>query len=276
MSGPTFPSSAETTKRLVGKVKILNLVLPKSISPIVDNPICWQQSICWHLFDPMKKQHIWWVKDFRNSSWQKSQHISFYRLFSMLRKLIVDSFPSSFYFIIQWLSFIVINTVATQSCLIFRAQKQRKKIEWGQYSLSVFDFRFLSVCFSGRFLRIKIRSLLNLNRNFNEKLARVLKSSKLPICWRNTRYVDNSLYVDRFWVFWKSNICDDALNKASRIARGNWWSRSAFQPLGSLEVIGRQDFLPKPLASLEVISGQDSLSEPLASLEVIAGPISSS
>ena len=180
MSGPTFPSSAETTKRLVGKVKILNLDVPKSISPIAKgapftssvqchkcrNPICWQQSICWHLFGPMKKQHIWWVKDFRNSSWQKSQHISFYRLFSMLIKLIVDSFPSSFYFIIQWLSFIVINTVATQSCLIFRAQKQRKKIEWGQYSLSVFDFRFLSVCFSGRFLRIKIRSLPKYNQKF--------------------------------------------------------------------------------------------------------------
>ena len=63
MSGPTFPSSAETTKRLVGKVKILNLDVPKSISPIAKgapftfsvqrhkcrHPICWKRSICWQL-----------------------------------------------------------------------------------------------------------------------------------------------------------------------------------------------------------------------------------
>ena len=72
MSGPTFPSSAETTKRLVGKVKILKLDVPKSISPIAKgasftssvqrhkcrHPICWQQSICWHFLPYGKATYL--------------------------------------------------------------------------------------------------------------------------------------------------------------------------------------------------------------------------
>ena len=114
--------------------------------------------------------------------------------------------------------------------IVFNFQSSKTaKLDWVGAVVSFgFWLKFLSVCFSGRFLRIKFEVCQNITRNINEKLARLLKSLKHPICWRKTRYVDNSLYVDRFWAFWKSNRCDDALYKPSRFARGNWWTTLSF------------------------------------------------
>ena len=84
-----------------------------SIVYTVHRHICWQHPICWHIFGTLKKQHSWWLKDFRNFSWErKSNIISFYRLFSLVRKIIVDFFWINKHLIHDMKTFLIFLSMA--------------------------------------------------------------------------------------------------------------------------------------------------------------------
>ena len=95
-------------------------------------------------------------------------------------------------------------------------KQDRVKQDWVGKVLSFgFCVKFLSVSFLAGFQESKCEVCLNKIENFNEKLETLQKSLQQLKCWQ-------------FLGLLKSNISDKALYKASRFARGNWWTRLSF------------------------------------------------